>query len=140
EVFQMLCRLSGVNRIFAVSESHRQHRHYFYSLKDKIGNPSLNYDEVWTDRSGIRCSDAFFELPLISPRKPLRTIVSKKRSMYRNRYTLLQQLEEQIEHGLKFLGSRQRDKNQYDIPVSNKGLVTPHQINHRDSVISQNPT
>jgi uncharacterized protein VirK/YbjX len=100
EVFQMLCRLSGVEKIYAVTESHRQHRHPFYWLKDKQSLLSINYDEVWTDRSGVRCNDAFFELPLTSPRKPLSCIVSKKRSMYRHRYKLLYRLEQMIAFGL----------------------------------------
>ncbi|PUB79353.1 MAG: hypothetical protein DBO99_04370 [gamma proteobacterium symbiont of Ctena orbiculata] len=105
EVFQIVCRLSGVEKIFAVSESHRQHRHHFYQLKNKQSRLNLNYDEVWSDRSGIRCSDAFYELPVIPVRKPLSRIIAKKRSMYRNRYALLERLENEIEQGLSSYGS-----------------------------------
>ncbi len=140
EVFQILCRLSGVNRIYAVSESHRQHRHPFYCLKDKMSEPSVNYDEVWSDRSGVRCNDAFFELPLKPPRKPLSNIVSKKRSMYRNRYSLLQRLEKEIGSGLIMLGSRIRDNEQHCSTAPSQGLVNHRHINRTDSAISQNPT
>ncbi|MGD8913568.1 MAG: DUF535 family protein [Candidatus Thiodiazotropha sp.] len=111
EVFQMLCRLSSVKKIYAVSESHRQHRHSFYCLKNKLSKPSINYDEVWTERNGVRRNDAFFELPLIPCRKPISQIVSKKRSMYRNRYVLLKRLEHKIEQGLSTLESRKVDAN-----------------------------
>jgi uncharacterized protein VirK/YbjX len=115
EVFQMLCRLSGVEKIYAVSDSHRQHRHRFYCLKDKQSLPSINYDEVWSDRSGVRCNDAFFELPLIPPRKPLNRIVSKKRSMYRNRYALLNRIEQEIKEGLSATESiKVHDKHFYN--------------------------
>jgi uncharacterized protein VirK/YbjX len=117
EVFQMLCRLSGVNKIYAVSESHRQHRHGFYRLKNKSHTPSINYDEAWSDRSGVRCSDAFFELPLIPNRKFYNQIVSKKRSMYLNRYALLNRLEHEIEQGLSILESRQQDSNPICSPL-----------------------
>lgn len=140
EVFQMLCRLSGVNRIYAVSESHRQHRHLFYCLKHKMSEPSINYDEVWSDRSGTRSTDAFFELPIKPPRKLLSNIVSKKRSMYRNRYSLLQRLEKEIGHGLIMLGSRIPDNQQHRSTAPSQGLVNHRHTNRTDSVISQNPT
>ena len=120
EVFQMLCGLSGVKKIYAVSESHRQHKHRFYHFKDKPSIPSINYDEVWSDRSGIRCNNAFFELPLSPPRKPLSCIVSKKRSMYRNRYILLNRLEQEIEQGLSSLDSSNAGENTaFMAPISN---------------------
>jgi uncharacterized protein VirK/YbjX len=100
EAFQMLCRLSGVEKIYAVSNSHRQHKHRFYCLKNKMNIPSINYDEVWSDRSGVRCNDAFYELPITPPRKSISSVVSKKRSMYRNRYALLNELERAIKQGL----------------------------------------
>ncbi|MES9909677.1 MAG: DUF535 family protein [Candidatus Thiodiazotropha sp.] len=90
--------------MYAVSESHRQHRHHFYRLKSKQNQPSLNYDEIWSDRSGIRCNSTFFELPLVPVRKPLTHIISRKRSMYRNRYSLLERLDQAIEQGLAALG------------------------------------
>jgi uncharacterized protein VirK/YbjX len=100
EAFLILCRLSGVKKVFAVSESHRQHNHIFYGIKSKGGAPSLNYDEVWSDRGGYRCDEALFHLPLRPKRKSLSAIASKKRSMYRSRYTLLNLLENKIKHGL----------------------------------------
>jgi uncharacterized protein VirK/YbjX len=114
EVFQMVCRLSGVEKIYAISDSHRQHRHHFYYLKNKMSIPSINYDEVWSDRSGVRCNDAFFELPLVPPRKPISSIVSKKRSMYRSRYALLNKLEREVKQGLSAPDSiREHDKHYY---------------------------
>jgi uncharacterized protein VirK/YbjX len=100
EVFQIFCRLLGCERIYAVSESHRQHNHPFYQLGNKQIKPSINYNEVWSDRSGVRFNDAFFELPLIPVKKPLKNIIAKKRSMYRNRYSLLQRLATEMEQGL----------------------------------------
>jgi uncharacterized protein VirK/YbjX len=100
ETFLILCRLLGVKKVFAISESHRQHNHIFYGIKEKQRIPSLNYDDVWSDRGAIRCDEAFYQLPLKPKRKSLREIASKKRSMYRRRYTLLNILEKELEHGL----------------------------------------
>jgi uncharacterized protein VirK/YbjX len=113
EAFLIVCRLSGVKKVFAISESHRQHNHIFYGIKDKQSIPSLNYDEVWSDRGGIRCDQAFFQLPLKPKRKSLREIASKKRSMYRNRYTLLEILEEEIACGVSAPDPKTRRNPRY---------------------------
>jgi uncharacterized protein VirK/YbjX len=124
EIFQMLCRLSDVKKIYAVSESHRQHKHGFYFFKTKFHKPSINYDEVWLDRNGVRRNDAFFELPIIPFRKSLRQIASKKRSMYRSRYALLKRLEHEIEQGLSIHQSRQIDNN----PICSPSLQLARQM------------
>jgi uncharacterized protein VirK/YbjX len=113
EVFQIVCRLIGIDKIQGVTESHRQHRHRFYWLKDKQCQLSLNYDEVWLDRGGIRYNDAFYELPVTPLRKPLKGVIAKKRSMYRNRYALLARLEKEIELGLAAPGIRGRTGTHY---------------------------
>ncbi|MES9993674.1 MAG: DUF535 family protein [Candidatus Thiodiazotropha sp.] len=100
EVFQVVCKLSGITKIYAIAESHRQQNHHFYFLKNKRRQLVLNYDEVWSERNGIRYSDAFYELPVTPKRKPLSRILAKKRSMYRNRYELLDRLEREIKEGL----------------------------------------
>jgi uncharacterized protein VirK/YbjX len=104
EVFQMVCKIIGVRAIYAVTELRRQHRHYFYWFKNKEQLLSLNYDEVWADRKGVRCCDDFYELPVRSERKPLNEIAAKKRAMYRKRYAMLERLEQEIEQGIKALG------------------------------------
>jgi uncharacterized protein VirK/YbjX len=113
EAFLILCRLLGVKKVYAVSESHRQHNHIFYNFKNKRAIPSLNYDEVWSNRGGIRCDDAFFEIPLLPLRKPLREIASKKRAMYRRRYALLMRLEHEMSNGLTTPKSKKTQAQQY---------------------------
>lgn len=116
EVFQIVCQLAGIEKIYAVTESHRQHKHHYYRLKNKQSLPSLNYDEVWLERSGVRSSEAFYELPVTPVRKPLGSIIAKKRSMYRNRYALLESLERRIEYGLVTLGSWVLKEDSYCTP------------------------
>ncbi len=100
EVFQLFCRRIGVEKIYAIADSHRQHKHYFYCLKNKAGCLHLDYDEVWSDRGGIRNSEGFFELSVSPLFRPLNTVIAKKRSMYRKRYAMLEQLERKLENGL----------------------------------------
>ncbi len=111
EVFQIFCHRVGIDRIYAIADSHRQHKHYFYCLKKKDCHLYLNYDEVWSDRGGIRHSEAFYELPAQPITRDLNEVVSKRRSMYRNRYVLLNRLSEQIGAGLEAVAGRFQDED-----------------------------
>ncbi|MEJ2426464.1 MAG: DUF535 family protein, partial [Candidatus Thiodiazotropha sp.] len=100
EVFQLFCRRIGVEKIYAIADSHCQHRHNFYCLKNKLDSLHLDYDEVWTNRGGVRNSEGFFELPVPPVFRSLHTVIAKKRSMYRKRYAMLEQLERNLENSL----------------------------------------
>ncbi len=100
EVFQLFCGRIGVEKIYAIADSHRQNKHYFYCLKNKEDSRRLDYDEVWANRGGIRNSEGFFELPVPPVFRSLHTVIAKKRSMYRKRYAMLEQLERKLENGL----------------------------------------
>ena len=60
-----------------------------FGKKDALG---MDYDEVWRDRGGIRVADTHFELPIGGNRRPLDEIAAKKRSMYRRRYQMLDEI------------------------------------------------
>jgi uncharacterized protein len=100
EVFQLFCGRIGVEKIYAIADSYRQHKHYFYCLKNKVDSLHLDYDEVWVDRGGVRNREGFFELPVPPVCRPLHTVIAKKRSMYRKRYAMLEQLERKMESSL----------------------------------------
>lgn len=53
-----------------------------------------------TGRHRLRAK-TFFEIPMASSRKPLETIASKKRAMYRRRYELLDDTFTRIDQVLK---------------------------------------
>ncbi|WP_256371780.1 DUF535 family protein [Erwinia tracheiphila] len=66
-----------------------------YRLKKK--NLFLaSYNEFWETLNAKPLSAALYEIPLEFPRKPLESILSKKRSEYRKRYELLDILKEQF--------------------------------------------
>ncbi|MES9832120.1 MAG: DUF535 family protein [Candidatus Thiodiazotropha sp. DIVDIV] len=96
ELFQMICKATGVGKIYAISELYRQQRHVFYSFKDKHDFLMLNYDEVWSDRGGVYCNAGFYELPVNPERRSIESIISKKRSMYKKRYELLSLIEKKV--------------------------------------------
>jgi uncharacterized protein VirK/YbjX len=66
--------------------------------KDKV---LLNYDEIWEDRGGVPGDDGFFVLPTAFSQRDISDVPAKKRSMYRRRYAMLDQLSTGIGIALK---------------------------------------
>ncbi len=56
----------------------------------------FNYDEFWSENQGVLNADGYWHLPLDIERKPLEEIQSKKRSMYKKRYAMLDETAQQI--------------------------------------------
>jgi uncharacterized protein VirK/YbjX len=90
EMLRLFALKIGVRHIHAVADDHKISRHKYFGDK---GTPGLFYDDAWRDRSGERIADTHFELPLQGSRRPLEEVSSKKRSMYRRRYEMLDQIE-----------------------------------------------
>ncbi len=100
EVAKMVFRQINVSRILAVSDFSRVHRHSFFGSKAE-NLLSVNYDEVWQDRGAKRYDRSFWQLPVESTRKDLAEIKSKKRSLYKKRFALLDEVEADIGKHLK---------------------------------------
>jgi uncharacterized protein VirK/YbjX len=97
EVFRMFCAELGVAEIFAVSDQYRHHRDPYFG-QASANKCSANYDEVWTDRGGVRVDPMFYKLGVIEPERDLATVPSKKRGMYRRRFEMLQCIRDQMHH------------------------------------------
>lgn len=95
EIFRMLCARAGVTEIHAISDQGRHNRHP-YSGGDVMRVLPLNYDEIWLDRGGTAIDQWFFDIPLRGERRADADIAAKKRSMYRQRYAMLDALELQM--------------------------------------------
>jgi uncharacterized protein VirK/YbjX len=80
----------GVRHLFAVADAHKISRHKYFAGKEAGG---FSYDNVWLERGGTRVAATHFELPLTGSRRALEEISSKKRSMYRRRYDMLDAIE-----------------------------------------------
>lgn len=94
EIFRLFCRHLGVSMILAVADSSRHHRSsYFGPRNDKF---SLNYDEVWRDRGGIKRDNDFFALDINMPFRAIDEMPSNKRSMYRHRYDLIRKIDSDL--------------------------------------------
>lgn len=91
ESLQRIAAETGVRRILAVSDT----GHVFRSLRYRHRKKNVfvaSYNEFWDSISATPCSSALYDVPLELPRKPMEDIASKKRSEYRKRYTLLDEL------------------------------------------------
>ena len=96
-IFEVLCSLMGfcgITDILAVSEqSHvfKQLRYRYQKSKTFVAV----YSDFWESIAG-RPHNNWYRLPICVERKPLDDLPSKKRSEYRKRYALLDQIREEI--------------------------------------------
>ncbi|MXP67642.1 VirK/YbjX family protein [Pantoea sp. Aalb] len=95
EVAYILAELCNIKKIAAVSDR----THVFYSLRYRYSKKHkffASYNEFWISLGGKTRKDNMFDLPTYIKRKNTQEIVSKKRSEYRRRSILLDNLIEQI--------------------------------------------
>ena len=79
----------GVRKIYAVGDGYRHHRHPYFGA-EKAQELAADYDVIWMEHGATPSErEDFFEIPMTSSKKPLETIASKKRAMYRRRYELM---------------------------------------------------
>ncbi|MBE2893727.1 VirK/YbjX family protein [Spirabiliibacterium falconis] len=80
------CTLWGV--------AHKNQVKYRFNDRSRL---VFNYDEFWAENAGIfDTQTGFWQLPCTIEQKPLEDIASKKRSMYRKRYTMFAQAQTNI--------------------------------------------
>lgn len=100
ESLQRIATQTGVQRILAVSDT----GHVFRSLRYRHRKKNVfvaSYNEFWDSISATPYSSALYDVPLTLPRKTMEDLPSKKRSEYRKRYTLLDELNESTASLLK---------------------------------------
>lgn len=81
---QLDCQVLGI--------PHRQQAKYRWNDSARL---LFNYDEFWQENGALKQGE-YWSLPAEVERKPLEDIQSKKRSMYRKRYEMLDSALEQI--------------------------------------------
>jgi uncharacterized protein len=92
ELFRLVGAQLGVTEILAIADEGRQNRHPYFG-KDVMRTLPLDYDAIWQDRGGALASEWFYRLPLTGDRRSDADIPAKKRSMYRQRYAMLDAIE-----------------------------------------------
>ncbi len=105
DLFRTLCATLGVARICAVSDASRQHRAAYFGKKAET-LVSVDYDAIWQDRGGTPLDADFYSLTVSPERRSIEDIASKKRSMYRKRYDMLEHIEAQLRDALLKMEAR----------------------------------
>ncbi|KAA0983554.1 DUF535 family protein [Pseudomonas sp. ANT_J28] len=100
EVIKYIAINIGVEKIYAVGDGYRHHRHPYFGAHKAL-ELAANYDVIWLEHGATPSErEDFFEIPMILSRKPLDSIASKKRAMYRRRYELLDDTFKKIDNVL----------------------------------------
>ena len=101
EAILVIARYFNLEQIVAVgNKTHIYNNWRYNSRQERILS---DYDDFWLTIDGKQDSNGLFILPNQIYRKSLDEIASKKRSEYRNRYALLDQLENSITENLASL-------------------------------------
>ncbi|MCX8650024.1 DUF535 domain-containing protein [Gilliamella sp. B2776] len=101
EAALVIARYFNLEQIVAVgNKTHIYNNWRYNSRQERILS---DYDDFWLTIDGKQDSHGLFILPNQIYRKSLDEIASKKRSEYRNRYALLDQLENSITENLALL-------------------------------------
>ena len=95
KAFQLLAHHLGVKRVLCVGEQERHHRHPYFG-KAKSAELHLNYDTMWREHAGVPTADGFFQLSPLPRVRRRDEIAAKNRSLYRQRYVLMEALSADI--------------------------------------------
>lgn len=124
EVMKHIATNIGVEKIYAVGDAYRHHRHAYFGA-EKSQELAANYDVIWLEHGATPSErEDFFEMPMGPSRKPLDSIAAKKRAMYRRRYELLDSTFDKIDSVLKNSYSPPREVG-FDVPDSFTATVSP---------------
>lgn len=97
----LLADTLGLSQIVAVSNQTHIYNNWRYRSRQE--HVHSDYDDFWLTLEGVKNNDNLFILPNHIARKTIEDIASKKRSEYRNRYQLLDDLKLQIQQQLTTL-------------------------------------
>ncbi|VVM43479.1 hypothetical protein PS662_00420 [Pseudomonas fluorescens] len=124
EVMKHIATRIGVEKIYAVGDAYRHHRHPYFGA-EKSQELAANYDVIWLEHGATPSErEDFFEMPMSPSRKPLDSIVAKKRAMYRRRYELLDSTFNKVDSVLKNSYSHPRDAG-FGVPDTFTTAVSP---------------
>lgn len=101
EAILVIARYFNLEQIVAVGNKTHIYNNWRYNTRQE--RILSDYDDFWLTIDGKQDSNGLFILPNQIYRKSLDEIASKKRSEYRNRYALLDQLENSITENLALL-------------------------------------
>lgn len=99
-MLQAAARSMGVERIYGVTNEG------YYAMNHMRSNRKLktNFSDFWLEAGGEKTEDERFDrLPLTEPRKTMEEVPTRKRAVYRKRFALLDEIDEEIAERMKAL-------------------------------------
>jgi uncharacterized protein VirK/YbjX len=93
---QEFSRVFGVKEIFGVSNAHQVYKRKVLIPIPGLRKLSFDYDSFWSEAGGKLEPDGWFRLPPSLEKRSLFEIKPNKRSMYKKRYAMLDDISEQI--------------------------------------------
>lgn len=97
ELARLVAQSVGARSLLGVADDARVHRHAYFG--GKALEDTSDYDQIWADRGGERRGD-YYWMDVAEPRRPISDVKSKKRSLYRKRYAMLDEVEQEVRDGL----------------------------------------
>lgn len=95
---QELAKNLGISAILCVGDSIQAYRQKHAIHLPKVHDIHFDYNKFWQEVGGKNSQNGWFELPLQPTRKPIEEVESHKRSMYRKRYEMLDDVSLKICH------------------------------------------
>jgi len=95
ETVYMVAGAMGIKNMHGIGNSGHIMQSSLYSDK-KRSQVEFDYDELWAEYHATCGGDQFFNLPATPVRKDIQSLKSKKRSLYRKRYTWLTEQNEAV--------------------------------------------
>ena len=95
-IIQELSRQLGCTTLYGVGSKIQAHNKKHFIHIEWLHKLSFSYDTLWKEADGTPDKDGWFKLPIEMPRKSIEEIKSSKRSLYRNRYEMLDKIAEEI--------------------------------------------
>lgn len=93
---QVFCNSLGISDIYAVGDKLQSYRRKHAIHLQWVHKIHFDYDKFWQEIGGKPVGKNIFRLPLIPERKSLEQVKSNKRSMYRKRFRMLDDLFSEI--------------------------------------------
>lgn len=95
---QLLAQHLKIKSLYAV-----KNQAHIYNAKRYHGKAqsfNLNYDQLWEELDGVSSDKWFFQLPVVTSRRPIEDIKRSRRKTYRERYAWLDHYENELSNAL----------------------------------------
>lgn len=97
---KIVCKASGIEKIWGICSENRQHNGKYFSgsHKNKI---LADYDEVWREHNGVNLGNGFYSLSTVLVYREFSEMPARKRANYKRRYSMLNKLVVNIDEAIK---------------------------------------